>query len=864
MHRYEMIEGASSKFWQFEVRGSDLVVEYGRIGTAGQSTTKSFASPEAAQAAAAKLVKEKTGKGYVEAGAATAQPAKPATAKPATAKSTTTKPAKAEPAKPVEAATADEAVEPIAVAGDLPDWLTQDQLDQVAAKLSKKSKYSPREIAEAVVGSEDVGPWYKRTSKSTAVLAILFERGLIPAKLEGEVVFGVIAGAAFVRPETLKRVLLRPEFNAAAAHGVLMALGRLAPDMLDGDLPEALRPWLPVVRRQLGLSTEEISDEIALELARAFVRGSGSMPLEYVEHGVYQVGHHMSHASYRAAVEKVLGIAGDRWDGLVAQAIKTLETFRAAWRVELFYLSASQQELPGIVAGAGGTDGATVMRWLDARNDSAEELAAAARAINVGKPNWDHRDPLRHREALTVLAGERFVKAGQPIPTDLDDFLFFVDTLPPTQPNHAYARALAAWPAERVHARVKAIFAANGDGSSMLKPIQGAVALGAHPDAALIKQLLDGVNWSHQNGDTAAFIGRLGIDNLPDLLARFEARPNGTSVGGWYRAIQTMIVNHAEKTGQPFAAELDVYMAPQHCGDRTAFERALDVLPRERKEAYLVAWSKLDPFEHLRLHLASDAVLDEIIGFMFAKRAVKTVHVTYPKGVSFHAVSACLAACGPRAWPMILRHFEATNRDAKAWDLLDNMPLPAHLVPARGPAAPPPPVDEQTAAALDRLVSALADEKPEATIKLTSGAIQVATSGHDSPCGLRRAVTPGNVEVLAHYDDALEGTTAGLDALCLRLGKSPVAHWEEVPGVLDSNVIALVFGDEDAFDKLTDNDKDAIDELIEDHTAHGDAVATHKKKLVTAYVGEEATSHRLFWGLDATGQTVCLMASFQA
>ena len=48
MQRYELVEGNSSKFWEVEVSGSDLTVCYGRIGTAGQSKTKSF--PDAAGA----------------------------------------------------------------------------------------------------------------------------------------------------------------------------------------------------------------------------------------------------------------------------------------------------------------------------------------------------------------------------------------------------------------------------------------------------------------------------------------------------------------------------------------------------------------------------------------------------------------------------------------------------------------------------------------------------------------------------------------------------------------------------------------------------------------------------------------------
>ena len=66
MRHFELIEGKSSKFWQIEVSGTELTTTWGRIGTAGQSKTKSFADAAKATAEAAKLIAEKTGKGYSE------------------------------------------------------------------------------------------------------------------------------------------------------------------------------------------------------------------------------------------------------------------------------------------------------------------------------------------------------------------------------------------------------------------------------------------------------------------------------------------------------------------------------------------------------------------------------------------------------------------------------------------------------------------------------------------------------------------------------------------------------------------------------------------------------------------------------
>jgi predicted DNA-binding WGR domain protein len=64
--RFEFRDARSSKFWEVSTRGSELVVRFGRIGSAGQTKTTAFTDERAAAAAAAKLVREKVGKGYVE------------------------------------------------------------------------------------------------------------------------------------------------------------------------------------------------------------------------------------------------------------------------------------------------------------------------------------------------------------------------------------------------------------------------------------------------------------------------------------------------------------------------------------------------------------------------------------------------------------------------------------------------------------------------------------------------------------------------------------------------------------------------------------------------------------------------------
>ncbi|HWI58138.1 MAG TPA: STM4015 family protein [Bacillota bacterium] len=61
------MDAKSSKFWNIELAGNTYTVTYGRIGTDGQTLTKSLSSEEAARKDMEKLIKEKLGKGYVDA-----------------------------------------------------------------------------------------------------------------------------------------------------------------------------------------------------------------------------------------------------------------------------------------------------------------------------------------------------------------------------------------------------------------------------------------------------------------------------------------------------------------------------------------------------------------------------------------------------------------------------------------------------------------------------------------------------------------------------------------------------------------------------------------------------------------------------
>src|SRR5438093_1574454 len=63
---FEFIEGSSSKFWEVSQSGHTMTTRWGRIGSAGQSKTKTFADEQAAANAMTVLIEEKTDEGYIE------------------------------------------------------------------------------------------------------------------------------------------------------------------------------------------------------------------------------------------------------------------------------------------------------------------------------------------------------------------------------------------------------------------------------------------------------------------------------------------------------------------------------------------------------------------------------------------------------------------------------------------------------------------------------------------------------------------------------------------------------------------------------------------------------------------------------
>jgi len=66
VRHFEFVGGSSRKFWEISLAGNSFTVRFGRIGTPGQSQTKTFADEARAKREADGLIAEKVKKGYVE------------------------------------------------------------------------------------------------------------------------------------------------------------------------------------------------------------------------------------------------------------------------------------------------------------------------------------------------------------------------------------------------------------------------------------------------------------------------------------------------------------------------------------------------------------------------------------------------------------------------------------------------------------------------------------------------------------------------------------------------------------------------------------------------------------------------------
>jgi predicted DNA-binding WGR domain protein len=278
MRRFELIEGTASKFWEIEQADTELNIRWGRIGTAGQSQTKSFDDATKAATALTKLVAEKTGKGYSEVGVAASAAIGKTEAKP--------KAEKAEPAEKPPTPTA------VAASTTAADAAPTEGIDSQADRVFETVR---AQIEAGTLTSSDTlsaGTLKRQHSVSEQGAALAFKRlkneGLLsgwgtsctPAK-DAQAIAKALGAAApgashAVPPAT------SVEIPASADTPPWLAAGtpiRLSPDMQREAFPSRRFPpkpsdeavsvaaaWLPV-RRKLELNVNMTGTDAALRAA---------------------------------------------------------------------------------------------------------------------------------------------------------------------------------------------------------------------------------------------------------------------------------------------------------------------------------------------------------------------------------------------------------------------------------------------------------------------------------------------------------------------------------------------------------------------------------------------------------------------
>jgi predicted DNA-binding WGR domain protein len=168
---FEFRDGSSDKFWRITLDGSSFSVHFGKRGTAGQTQAKDFASPTAAQTAVDKLIREKTGKGYVEvAGSGDAPPANPAAPKPQPA---------AKPIEPAPAAVAP-APAPLRPALDLApeDWAWATWRPRTILPRPPAPKFTKEDGLKRLERALGSSPWHSSWDKAALPAAMSREEAL--------------------------------------------------------------------------------------------------------------------------------------------------------------------------------------------------------------------------------------------------------------------------------------------------------------------------------------------------------------------------------------------------------------------------------------------------------------------------------------------------------------------------------------------------------------------------------------------------------------------------------------------------------------------------------------------------------------
>jgi predicted DNA-binding WGR domain protein len=285
---FQVVKGTSRKFWAVALEGKSLTVQFGRLGTAGQTQTRDFDSPAEAHAACEKLVAEKVGKGYIEVGGQAAVPAGP------------------EATGAVETARADQPL-PVAYrltlfgAGEqsLETFLNDPAAGQVEALIIGFWDYGPSgEVVEALVAGREKLPRLKALFLGDITyeewdIAYIQQSDLSP-------LFGAFPGLE--------------ELRVRGADG--LALGRVRHDNLrvlafeSGGLPrgvvrDVLKARLPALEHlELWLGTEEYGGDTRVADLKPLLEGKLFPKLRYLGLRDSEIADDMAAAVARAPVLK--------------------------------------------------------------------------------------------------------------------------------------------------------------------------------------------------------------------------------------------------------------------------------------------------------------------------------------------------------------------------------------------------------------------------------------------------------------------------------------------------------------------------------------------------------------------------------
>jgi predicted DNA-binding WGR domain protein len=830
MERYELVDGDSAKFWQWKVVGTDLVVEYGRVGAKGQSNVKSFASAAEAKAAAAKLVKQKTGKGYVI--VAEDLPRHVAPTSPATTK----------PVAPVPAASSVPAVQ---------SSLDETQLAAVAKKMNgKKNGWDQLEAVTDVVGRQ----------RHVSVVWAILERQLLTPKALGLLLpcfahrvasapLSALLATLMKAPKTFETrqndAMLLNDWPTWLDHVLMYAVKQdaAAVDGVVKKLPPNARRALPFVKRRLGLDAvvdESLYDELITHClgfgkhAVVFLR-DGALVLEPLE----SIGQVRELAAFLAPEggfdERVMKLA---WPGGERK-------FRNPRLAESLFLSLDEKALLPLVLACWESHG-WVSEVLEKRQVSLGFLQGALKEAAKDKGGvW--------AEPLAQMIAKRLGEQGEPVPDSVAKHIEALDC------------AVQAWP--RTRAALLALPASTRadwlekrlSSKDAEQRERAAILLAVDFDPALFERLIEIEN---PNAYHEYVVGMPGLAAVPQLVARLARADAGQRLA--MQRMVTYALLYAARSGhRDFDPAWGALIVPTSTVE--VVDELLAALPEERRDAVVLRWIEESPSFEMRLfNLATcgDAAVEKAV-----KRLLDSPKLVKASG---EWVYSAVEKVGIQRFLPALAKLAPSHPHAAA--LLGTLPLTdAEYAAILGGVAPQPalPVLEGKGPKyLSALQAHLAASDPVGELSLTSGRIAVTTGLLEERRVVAWEFPPGGYRVTVHHSDLdLEGLpTAGVDALMIALSDQPTVKWKEAASTttqraLDGDVIDLCLGDE-TWLASCDQARPKIEQTLE-HVRDDEGVGMVGNDAVVVYVGEVAVEHRLHIGFDAAGVATALLASFR-